>query len=171
MITEEASAMSTHRRTLTYLLGIAAAFGLLAWAGCSCKESEKPKEEVVRVQGAPQPPQGQVQAPAQAAAQPAAPQPRAASDQPDHKVGESLIQAPADYLRTVTISAPRQARKSLDTSLIQNEVTQFSAMEGRYPKSLDELVQWRGAPLPETPGGYVYKYDAAAGKLEVVPAQ
>jgi hypothetical protein len=167
MITEEASAMSTHRRTLTCLLAVSAAFGLLAWAGCSCKESEKPKEEVVRVQGAPQPQQGQVQAPAQ----PAAPQPRAASDQPDHKVGESLIQAPADYLRTVTITAPRQARKSLDTSFTQNEVNQFFAMEGRYPKSLDELVQWRGAPLPETPSGYVYKYDAAAGKLEVVPAQ
>ncbi len=147
-------------RWLSIVALTAAGAALLAWTGCSCKESE-PKEEVVRVQGAPQP--GAQDAGQQPAGQQAAPR------APERRRGESILQAPGDYMYGVTVTAPRQARKTLDTAYIQNEVNQFNAMEGRYPKSLDELVQWRGAPLPETPSGYVYKYDPATGKLEVVP--
>jgi len=154
--------MASKRRFLGRSAGAlaltAAAAGVLGWAGCSCKESQPPAEAPVR--------QVQAEAPA---AQPPAAQPAAKPAQGGRKVGESVLYGPGDYLTTTVITAPRYARKSIDTAYIQNEVNQFQAMEGHYPKSLDELVQWRGQPLPETPKGYVYKYDPATGKLEVVP--
>ncbi len=149
------------------LVALAAGVALLAWTGCSCRESE-PTEEVVRVQGA-APQGGQDEQAQPAAGQQAAPQGQAAAQAPERRRGESVLQAPGDYMYGVTVTAPRQARKTLDTAYIQNEINDFNAIEGRYPKSLDELVQWRGAPLPDTPSGYVYKYDPATGKLEVVP--
>ncbi len=138
-------------RWFACVLAAVAAGGMLAWAGCSCEESEPPEEEVVIVQ-----PEQKKAAPARQGAE------------PRRKVGESIIDAPADYLRTTAIAAPRYARKTLDTAYIQNEVRQFNALKGRLPRSLDELVEWRGQPLPETPKGYVYSYDPATGKLEVV---
>jgi len=157
----------TFRWSIPAILGIAmAGASLLAWAGCSCKESEKPKEEIVRVQhNEPQAPPGQE------GAQPGQPAGARAGQQSERTPGESVIQGPVDYLRTVTITAPRQARKTIDMAYIQNEVKQFYALQGHFPKSLDELVQWRGAPLPDTPSGYVYNYDPATGKVEVVPGQ
>jgi hypothetical protein len=164
----------TSRWPISVVVAIATAGALLpAGAGCSCKESEKPKEEIVRVQrNAPAAPPGQE------AAQEGQPAPQAPGARPARQAartervpGESVIHGPVDYLRTVTITAPRQARKTIDMAYIQNEVKQFYAMKERFPNSLDELVQWRGEPLPETPSGYVYKYDAATGKVEVVPGQ
>ncbi|KPK65415.1 MAG: hypothetical protein AMK73_03025 [Planctomycetes bacterium SM23_32] len=83
--------------------------------------------------------------------------------------GDSMLHAPDDYLRTVTVTVPRRIESSADQALIQNEIKQFYALEGRYPESLEELVEWRGEPLPQTPRGYVYSYDAATGELLVVP--
>jgi len=80
-----------------------------------------------------------------------------------------MLHAPDDYLRTVTVTVPRRIESSADQALIQNEIKQFYALEGRYPESLEELVEWRGEPLPQTPRGYVYSYDAATGELLVVP--
>jgi len=80
-----------------------------------------------------------------------------------------VILEPAMDGRTVTVTVPRRIESSADQALIQNEIKQFYALEGRYPESLEELVEWRGEPLPQTPRGYVYSYDAATGELLVVP--
>ena len=127
----------------------------------SCGAS-KPSEERVLVV----PPKAeQPEAPQQAAPQ------QQAHAEPGRQPGDSLLHGPADYLRTTTITIPRYARKTVDVASVQNEIKQFYALQGRYPKSLDELAQWRGEPLPETPKGYVYVYDPASGKVDVVPAE
>ena len=138
----------------------AVAAALLVWAiacqGCSCEESEPPVKEVV------------VQPERERAEEP---QPAAKAPKREPGVGDSILRAPADYLGTVIITAPRHARKTVDTALIQNEVRQFYAIEERYPHSLKELEEWRGEPLPETPKGYTYSYDSSAGKVDVVPVR
>jgi hypothetical protein len=95
--------------------------------------------------------------------------PRAAKrDRPP--VGESVLYAPADYLDTTVGAIPR-AQKKIDVAFTQHEIEQFRALEGRYPRSLDELEKWRDEPLPEVPKGHTYRYDPATGKVEVVRAQ
>ncbi|MHC4787952.1 MAG: hypothetical protein ACYS8K_01940 [Planctomycetota bacterium] len=127
---------------------------LISW-GCSCEESEPPPQEVGAAR--PAPPEG-----AEAPAAPARP--------PEHKVGESVLHAPADYLR-ITTSAPGRTRQRIDAMTVQHEVRQFKALEDRYPRSLDELVEWRGEALPELPRGHAYTYDPQSGAVKVVPVE
>jgi len=140
------------------LIGAAALPG-----GCSCEDSQAtaPGNHVVRVEEAEEHQQAQ---PRQAAEQ------QEAGPQPERRrrVGESVLQAPADYLRTTTITAPRAAKRKINAAYIQSEIKQWWAMKGRYPKSLAEFEDWRGSELPECPTGYQYDYDASTGKLEVV---
>ena len=160
------------------LRGIGAIAGLLAAtaacllvaAGCSCKQSQ-PAPHVVQVQpAAPAPaPAGQ----AMAAAQPAAGPQRAREYAPGPAVpgvGESVLRGPVDYLNTVTVTAPRYAKKQIDLSYIGNEIKQFQAAEGRFPASLKELETWLGEPLQAPPTGAKYSYDPATGKLELLVA-
>jgi len=161
---------------LVGVLVACAALLVLTSRGCSHGQAEQPKGEVVgQPAEATQPAQageaGQNEQAQETKVAQATPQPQKQAEGGRRPVGESVLQGPADYLRTVTITAPRHARKSIDAAYIQNEIKQFYALEGRYPRSLDELVQWRGEPLPETPSGYVYQYDAASGKVEVVPGE
>jgi len=102
-----------------------------------------------------------------------APQQRAAelaprTDRSQGGVGESVLGAPGDYLHTVTVKAPRHARKTINLAQIRHEIEQFRAEKARYPRSLDELEQWRGVGLPELPRGLSYSYDAESGELAVV---
>jgi hypothetical protein len=135
---------------------------LMAWSGCSCEDSE------------PAPVRAGQQEERQEGEEPEAAAPESA-EEPAQKekrtIGDNLLQAPADYLRTTTIQAPRHARKTVDVAYVQNEIYQWEAIHGRFPKSLDELVEWRGAPLPEVPNGHKYTYDPETGKVDVVPVE
>jgi hypothetical protein len=126
--------------------------GLLG--GCSCEESE--------------PEVKQKAAPPAAAQEPPAPQ-QAAADQeedgePERRPGESILHAPEDYLR-VTLKARTKAQKLAALAPLQQEIEMFKSLEGRYPKSLDELATWRDMAIQDPPKGFKYEYDPSTGKL------
>jgi len=133
------------------------ALGLCVSAGCSCEESEAPQPRVVKA-GRPEP----------RAARPA----DSAPSQParrERQVGESLLHTPGDYVSTVAVTVPRYARRSINHSVLTQEIEQYRAMHGRYPASLAVLAEWSGRPTPAPPSGYEHAYDPQTGKLELVP--
>lgn len=144
-------------------VGFLAAVSLLG--GCSCEDPEAtaPQNRIVQVEGGDEEAEPKEEQPARTGRQETRPQTDGRRD-----VGENVLDAPADYLRTTTVTAPRAAKRKVNLSYLQNEIKQWWAMKGRYPKSLDELEEWRGTELPECPTGYEYDYDASEGKLEVV---
>jgi hypothetical protein len=73
-----------------------------------------------------------------------------------------------DYAKNLSTTVPRAAAL-IDIASIQRAINQFQAMEGRNPKSLEELVAMRYLPqLPPVPQGKRLSYDAATGKVELV---
>jgi hypothetical protein len=85
------------------------------------------------------------------------------------KVGENPLDAPADYLRTVT-KAQQTAVKTVDTVSINQAIQMFNASEGRNPKDLNELVTMKYMPrLPEPPANMKFSYDATSGTVKIVP--
>ena len=150
--------MGPARRILACSMALTLAVGLANLLGCSCEESEPPAPNVKIAQPKPAP------GPAKRA-------PASASRQAGHAPGSSLIQAPADYMRTVTIKAPRYAKKTVGLALVRNDLGAYKAMQGEYPPSLEKLAEWRGSPLPELPRGQAFSYDPKTGKINVVAAQ
>jgi hypothetical protein len=73
------------------------------------------------------------------------------------------------YLGTIT-RAQQVAVKGIDTASLNQEVQLFQVQEGRFPTDLNELVtkQYIGK-LPAAPAGMKINYDAATGKVTVVP--
>ena len=73
------------------------------------------------------------------------------------------------YLGTL-VKGQQVAVKGIDTASLNQEVQLFNAQEGRLPTNLDELVtkQYLGK-LPDAPAGMKLNYDAAQGKVTVVP--
>ena len=73
------------------------------------------------------------------------------------------------YLGTV-VHGQQVAVKAIDTASLNQEVQLFNVQEGRFPKDLNELVakQYIGK-LPDAPAGMKLNYDAASGKVTVVP--
>ena len=62
------------------------------------------------------------------------------------------------------------AVKSIDTASLNQAVQLFNAQEGRFPVDLNELVTNKYmAKLPDAPNGMKLNYDAALGKVTVVP--
>ena len=51
---------------------------------------------------------------------------------------------------------------------VRQSIAAFQALEGRYPKDLDELAQ-HGLAAPAPPEAMVYVYDPKTGKVELVP--
>jgi hypothetical protein len=78
------------------------------------------------------------------------------------------LTAPADYLGVV-VQAENHSKKVIDVSYLNQAIQLFNASEGRYPKTLDELVPNYVGKLPETPFGTKLDYDATAGTVKVVP--
>lgn len=88
--------------------------------------------------------------------------PPAATNNPDAKLGN-------DYLSTLT-KADKSMQKTIDTSSLNNTISQFQVAEGRYPKDLNELVQKKYlGQIPTPPHGYKLNYDSANGTVTVVP--
>jgi hypothetical protein len=91
-----------------------------------------------------------------------APPPAAAVSKPAPASGDG-------YLGTLARSQ-QKAVKTIDTTSLNQEVQLFNAQKGRNPKDLNELVT-KGylGKLPDAPAGMKLNYDAAAGKVSVVP--
>ena len=64
--------------------------------------------------------------------------------------------------------AQKAADKTIDVTSINQEIQLFNVQEGRYPKSLQELVPNYLAKIPNAPPGYKIIYDATSGTVKVV---
>jgi hypothetical protein len=82
--------------------------------------------------------------------------------------GGGLLTAPVDYLAAVS-KAQQSAVKTVDVASLNQAIQTFNVEEGRYPKSLDELVEKKIiGKLPAVPYGMKYVYDASSGQVKVV---
>jgi hypothetical protein len=75
--------------------------------------------------------------------------------------------SPLDYPGTL-IRAKRHAEETAALAEARKDIKAFWALKERYPASLQELREWRGAELPELPKGLAYSYNPETGELEVV---
>jgi hypothetical protein len=81
------------------------------------------------------------------------------------------ITAPVDYLGAVA-KAKKTSIKVADMASVNQAIQMFKQEEDRYPKDLNELVTKQYLPaLPAPPYQMKYQYDAASGKVSVVPVQ
>lgn len=65
--------------------------------------------------------------------------------------------------------AQKSANKTIDVSYINQALQLFNVQEGRYPKTLQELVPNYVAKIPDAPIGSKLVYDPASGTVKVVP--
>ena len=72
---------------------------------------------------------------------------------------------PTRYL-DITLHAPKKAQKKLNLISIQESLKAFQAINGRWPKSLEELQQ-NGYAIPKPPAGLKYQYDPKTGVVSV----
>ena len=100
--------------------------------------------------------------------QPSQPPAKTNQTQTSSTSGGNPITAPVDYLGAVG-QAARFSKKVINTVQIQEAVRQFQAIEGRYPASLQELVQKGYLPrLPALPPGYRLQYDPRTGQVRAI---
>jgi hypothetical protein len=79
------------------------------------------------------------------------------------------LTAPVDYLGEVA-KGKKTTEKTLDTAALNQTVQLFAAQEGRYPKTLNELVGPEYlSKLPEPPAGMKFDYNPTTGQVKVVP--
>ena len=71
------------------------------------------------------------------------------------------------YLPTV-LHAPKHVREVLSMAEVQQSIQSFAALEGRYPKGLDELAQ-HGMGAPPPPQGFEYDYNPENGQVKLKP--
>ncbi len=93
-----------------------------------------------------------------------------ASNQPTNAPTSSgnPLTAPADYGNAL-VRGQKIASKTVDTVGVNQALGMFYAAEGRYPKTLQELVPNYLAKLPEPPVGMKFDYNPATGQVKVVP--
>jgi hypothetical protein len=75
-----------------------------------------------------------------------------------------------NYLGAVA-QAEKYSENKIDLAYVSQAIQQFNAAEGRYPKTLQELVPNYLAKVPEAPSGYKILYDANAGTVKIVKTQ
>ena len=79
------------------------------------------------------------------------------------------INAPAEYGGAL-VNAKQKAVKTVDTASLTKAVQMFHISEGRFPKTLDELVTMEYIPrIPDAPYGQKITYNPADGQVSVVP--
>jgi hypothetical protein len=77
------------------------------------------------------------------------------------------VEAPSRYVGA-NIRAQQQAQVTAALNSVNGAVRMFHTTEGRYPQSLNELVQRNYlATLPDLPRGVSYAYDARTGQVSV----
>jgi hypothetical protein len=77
--------------------------------------------------------------------------------------------APLDYLAAQG-KAKKFAEKTITAAELTSAIQKFNAMEDRFPRDLNELVQqhYLQAP-PAAPKGMRWHYDAQSGAVRLVP--
>ena len=64
--------------------------------------------------------------------------------------------------------AKKSSEKRVNLANVQNAIRQFHAVEGRYPKSLNELVkEGYYSKMPAAPRGMRYVYNPKTGQVGV----
>jgi hypothetical protein len=77
------------------------------------------------------------------------------------------LTAPLDYVGAVG-KAKKVSEKRLNLANLQNAIKQFQAVEGRYPKALNELVtEGYFSRAPRPPRGMRYVYNQKTGQVGV----
>ncbi|MES1180428.1 MAG: hypothetical protein ABUL66_01050 [Verrucomicrobiota bacterium] len=79
----------------------------------------------------------------------------------------NVVTAPVNYLGAV-VEAKKHSEKVIDVAYLTQAIQMFNVQEGRYPKTLQELVPTYVAKLPEPPFGTKLAYDATTGTVKVV---
>jgi len=79
----------------------------------------------------------------------------------------NVVDAPLNYVSTV-VEVEKHSQKVIDVSYMNQAIQLFNAQEGRYPKTLDELVPNYVGKLPETPYGTKLAYDTNTYTVTVV---
>lgn len=80
----------------------------------------------------------------------------------------NAVTAPVEYLGAAG-RAKLLAEKTVDVAGISQAVQMFVAQEGRYPKSLNELIEQQFlTQIPKAPHGMKIVYDPASGRVSVV---
>lgn len=74
------------------------------------------------------------------------------------------------YMETLT-KTYRKGHEDPPLLAVRNELKQFHALKGRWPESLEEFTEWRGAELPDLPQGRRFQYDPKTGNLKIVDAE
>ena len=72
-----------------------------------------------------------------------------------------------NYAQTL-VNSKKVADKTIDVTALNAALQLFNVQEGRYPKTLAELVPNYIGKLPEAPLGYKITYDAAKGEVKAV---
>ena len=81
--------------------------------------------------------------------------------------GDNPLLAPVNYVGALG-KAKNVSEKKINLANIQNAINQFNAVEGRYPKSLGELVkEGYYAKLPAPPKGKRYLYNSKTGQVGI----
>lgn len=80
----------------------------------------------------------------------------------------NAVTAPVEYIGAAG-RAKQLAERTADTIGVSQAVQMFVAQEGRYPKSLEELVEQQFLPqIPKAPAGMKFAYDPQTGRVSVV---
>jgi hypothetical protein len=78
------------------------------------------------------------------------------------------LTAPVDYLGAVN-QGMNAAIKTADSAGIGQAIKMFQVQEGRFPKTLEELVEKQYLPqLPKAPYGMKFDYNPQTGELKFV---
>ena len=78
------------------------------------------------------------------------------------------LTAPADYVGAAA-KAQQSTKKVVANAGLSQAIKQFYAMEGRFPKDLNELVTKEYlSSLPSPPVGMKYQYNPSTGDLKTV---
>jgi len=67
----------------------------------------------------------------------------------------------------VLIKSHRRAKELAASVEVQHTIQAFHALEGRFPKDLEEPAE-KGMPIPPPPKGYRYEYNPQTGEVKVI---
>jgi hypothetical protein len=82
--------------------------------------------------------------------------------------GGSPVTAPVDYLGAVS-KAKLKSERDIEVISLNQTLQQFHAIEGRFPKTLNELVERGYLPRdPIPPKGTRFLYHADRGQVELL---
>lgn len=93
----------------------------------------------------------------------------ASTNAPAANASGNPITAPVDYLGAAA-GAKKSSERTLNTLGLNQAIQMFHTQEGRYPKTLNELVSPNYlSSLPQPPAGMKYDYNPSTGQVKLIP--